>query len=113
MNILFFGSLLLYFIARALQFATVAFKKEKLGKAAWFVFLTAFAAHTVYIIVRGIAARRLPLSNQFEFATAFAWSVALMLLILRTRMKAEWLSVIAMPMTFFLLPHCSRGRLPT
>ena len=66
MNILFFGSLLLYFIAMALQFATVAFKKEKLGKAAWFVFLTAFAAHTVYIIVRGIAARRLPLSNQFE-----------------------------------------------
>ena len=103
MNILFFGSLLLYFIAMALQFATVAFKKEKLGKAAWFVFLTAFASHTVYIIVRGIAARRLPLSNQFEFATAFAWGVALMLLVLRTKMKAEWLSVIAMPMTFLLL----------
>ena len=103
MNILFFGSLVLYFIAMALQFATVAFKKEKLGKAAWIVFLAAFAAHTVYIIVRGIAAKRLPLSNQFEFATAFAWGVALMLLILRTRMKAEWLSVIAMPMTFLLL----------
>ena len=103
MNILFFGSLVLYFVAMALQFATVAFKKEKLGKAAWIVFLAAFAAHTVYIIVRGFAAGRLPLSNQFEFATAFAWGVALMLLILRTRMKAEWLSVIAMPMTFFLL----------
>ena len=103
MNILFFGSLVLYFIAMALQFATLAFKKEKLGKAAWIVFLAAFATHSIYIIVRGIAARRLPLSNQFEFATAFAWGVALMLLVLRTKMKAEWLSVIAMPMTFLLL----------
>ena len=103
MNNLFFGSLILYFVAMALQFATAVFKKEKLGKAAWIVFLAAFAAHTLYIIARGIAAKRLPLSNQFEFATAFAWGVALMLLILRTKMKAEWLSVIALPMTFFLL----------
>ena len=103
MNILFFGSLVLYFVAMALQFATLAFKKEKLGKAAWMVFLAAFAAHTLYIVVRGIAAKRLPLSNQFEFATGFAWGVGLMLLVLRTRMKAEWLSVIAMPMTFLLL----------
>ena len=103
MNILFFGSLVLYFVAMALQFATLAFKKEKLGKAAWIVFLAAFAAHTLYIVVRGIAAKRLPLSNQFEFATGFAWGVGLMLLVLRTRMKAEWLSVIAMPMTFLLL----------
>ena len=34
MNVLFFGSLVVYFIAMALQFAAVAFKKEKLGKAA-------------------------------------------------------------------------------
>ena len=103
MNVLFFGSLVLYFVAMALQFASVAFKKEKLEKAAWFTFLAAFAAQTAYIIVRGIVARRLPLSNQFEFATAFAWGVALMLLILRTRMKAEWLSAIVLPMIFFIL----------
>ena len=47
MNILFFGSLVLYFVAMALQFATLAFKKEKFGKAAWIVFLAAFAAHTL------------------------------------------------------------------
>ena len=103
MNVLFFGSLVLYFAAMALQFAAVAFRKEKLGKAAWIVFLAAFAAQTAYIIVRGVVARRLPLSNQFEFATAFAWGVALMLLVLRTRMKAEWLSAIALPMIFFIL----------
>ena len=103
MNVLFFGSLILYFAAMALQFATLAFKKEKIGKAAWYVFLAGLIAHTIYLIVRGIVAKRLPLSNQFEFATAFAWGVALLLVILRTRMKADWLSVIAMPMTFLLL----------
>ena len=103
MNILFFGSLLVYFIAMALQFAALAFKKETINKAAWYSFLAAFAAQTIYIVARGIISKRLPLSNQFEFATAFAWGVALMLLILRTRMKADWLSVIALPVTFFIL----------
>ena len=103
MNALFFGSLLLYFAAMALQFAAVTFKKEKLGKTAWIVFLIAFIAHTLYMIVRGGVAKRIPLSNQFEFATAFAWGVALLLIVLRTRMRADWLSVIAMPMTFLLL----------
>ena len=103
MNILFFGCLAVYFAAMALQFAALAFKKEALRKAAWFLFLAAFAAHTGYIIARGFVAHRLPLSNQFEFATAFAWGVALLLLILQVRMKADWLSVIALPMTFLIL----------
>ena len=103
MNALFFGSMVVYFIAMALQFAAAAFKKEKLGKAAWAAFLIAFAAHTLYIVVRGLVAKRIPLSNQFEFATAFAWGVALLLIVLQMKMKADWLSVIAMPMTFLLL----------
>ena len=107
MNALFFGSLIIYFFAMALQFATVAFKKEKLGKAAWFVFLIAFAIHTAYIVARGVTAKRLPLSNQFEFATAFAWGVALLLLILRMKMKADWLNVVVLPMIFFILSYAA------
>ena len=107
MNILFFGSLLLYFAAMVLQFAAAVFHKEKLVRGAWIVFLFAFAAQTAYLAVRGIAARRIPLSNQFEFSAAFAWGVALLLLILHTRLKADWLSVIAMPMTFFILSYAA------
>ena len=105
MNILFFGSLVLYFVAMALQFATLAFKKEKLGKAAWMVFIAAFAAHTLYIVVRGIAAKRLPLSNQFEFATGFAWGVGLLLVVLGAHYKAPWMAVAAMPMAFLILSY--------
>lgn len=107
MNILFFSSLVLYFAAMAMQFAALAFKKEKIGKAAWILFLMALVVHTVYLILRGIIAKRIPLSNQFEFSTAFAWGVAVLLMILRTRMKADWLNVIAMPMTFFILSYAA------
>ena len=107
MNILFFGSLIVYFIAMALQFAALAFKKEKLGKIARVMFLVAFATHTAYIIVRGMAAKRLPLSNQFEFATAFSWGVALLLLVLQNRMKADWLNVVVMPMVFLILSYAA------
>ncbi len=107
MNVLFFGSLIVYFIAMALQFAAMSFKKEKIGKAAWLLFLLALLAHTVYLIARGVIAHRIPLSNQFEFSTAFAWGVAVLLVILRLRMKADWLNVIAMPMIFLILSYAA------
>ena len=97
MKNLFFAAFALYAAAVILEFTGTAFKKDKLLKGAWFVFLAAFALHTVFIIVRGIVAKRLPLSNQFEFANAFAWGVALMLIVMRGRLKTDWLSVVAMP----------------
>ena len=80
MNALFFGSLILLFAASALQMIGSIFKKEKLSKIAWIVFLTAFAALSVFIVIRGISAKRVPLANQFEFATAFAWGIRSFLL---------------------------------
>ena len=107
MNVLFFGSLLLYFGAAVLQFIGTLFKKDKVAKIAWLVFLASLAAQTAYLVVRGVTARRLPLSNQFEFATAFAWGIALMLLIVRLRLKADWLSVAVMPMVFLVLSYAA------
>ena len=107
MNVLFFGSLVLYFAAAVLQFIGTLFKKDKVAKIAWLIFLAGLAAQTAYLLVRGVIARRLPLSNQFEFATAFAWGIALMLLIVRLRLKADWLSVAVMPMVFLVLSYAA------
>ena len=107
MNVLFFGSLVLYFAAAVLQFIGTLFKKDKVAKIAWLIFLAGLAAQTAYLVVRGVTARRLPLSNQFEFATAFAWGIALMLLIVRLRLKADWLSVAVMPMVFLVLSYAA------
>ena len=107
MKVLFFVTFAVYAAAVILQFAGTAFKKEKLLKAAWLVFLAALAVHTVFLIARGVVAQRLPLSNQFEFASAFAWGIALMLVILRLRMKADWLCVVGMPMALLVLTYAA------
>ena len=107
MKILFVVVIVLYAASVALQFAGAAFKKDKLLKASWLVFVAAFAVQSVFLVARGVAAKRLPLSNQFEFSFAFAWGVALMLIILRSRLKADWLSVVAMPMALLILTYAA------
>ena len=107
MKTLFFGALALYGVAVILEFTATAFRKERFLKAAWYVFLAAAALHTVFLIVRGVVAKRLPLSNQFEFANAFAWGVALMLIVLRPRLKSDWLSVAAMPAALLVMTYAA------
>ena len=105
MDILLFGTVALYFIASVLQFAAASFQKDGHRKASWIVFLVGLAAHTAYLVARGIVAHRLPLSNQFEFACAFAWGVGLLLMILSLHYKAPWMAVAAMPMAFMILSY--------
>ena len=88
-------------------FTGTAFKKDRFLKTAWIVFLAAFAVHLAFIVARGIAAKRLPLSNQFEFANAFAWGVALLLVVMRPRLKTDWLSVAAMPATVLVMTYAA------
>ena len=107
MKILFFVTIAVYAAAVSLSFAGTAFKKEKLLKLSWLVFLAAFALHTAFVIVRGVVARRLPLSNQFEFASAFAWGVGLMLIVVKKRMKADWITVAGMPAALLILCYAA------
>ena len=107
MRALFFTAFAVYALAVILEFTGTAFKKEKLLRAAWYVFLAAFALHSAFIVWRGIAAKRLPLSNQFEFANAFAWGVALMLIVMRGRLRTDWLSVVAMPATLLVMTYAA------
>ena len=107
LNILFFAALAMYFIAVLVQFMALVFKKPVFGKTAWIVFLAGFVCNTLYIAARGFAAGRLPLSNQFEFATAFAWGVALMLIIVQKKMNAQWIRAAAMPMAFLILSYAA------
>ncbi|MBR4578371.1 MAG: cytochrome c biogenesis protein CcsA [Oscillospiraceae bacterium] len=107
MNLLFFVVFGTYFLAVIAQFSATAFKKEKLARIAWWLFLAAFALHSLFLVLRGVIARRLPLSNQFEFACAFAWGIALLLIVLRDKTKADWLSAAAMPAALLVLTYAA------
>lgn len=107
MKILFILSICLYSLAVVLQFTAAAFKKDKFAKTAWLVFLLAFAVHSVFLIVRGIVAGRMPLSNQFEFSCSFAWGIGLLLIFVKGRLKADWLTVAALPMLLLVMCYAA------
>lgn len=107
MEILFFAAIVAYFAAMLLGVVGVALGKARLSRAARAVFAAAFALHTAYTVWRGVAAGRLPLANQFEFASGFAWSAALMGLILYARLRQEGIVTVSMPVAFLVLSYAA------
>jgi len=106
-NITFFVALLGYLIASACFFVFMALKKEKFSKIGNMAMLVTFIVHTISIIIRGIAAGRLPLTNQFEFATAFAWGIALCFLIFVKKFNFSSLGAFVAPIVFLIIGYAS------
>ena len=73
--------MLLYFAAMILYFLFIAFKRDSFSRVAILLQIIGFVLHTIALICRGIGAGRLPLTNQYEFATSFAWGLCLVSLI--------------------------------
>ena len=107
LNGVFFAALILYFVATVLELGGMVFKKKNITRLAWWLFVAGAVCNTAYLVARGAIAGRLPLSNQFEFSTAFAWGIAVMLIGLQTKSKAEWMRAAAMPMAFLILSYAA------
>ena len=107
LDILFFSGLVFYFISMVLLFGGNVFKKEKVTRIAWFVFLGGLALETAYLVARGIVAGRLPLSNQFEFATSFSWGIGVLLVFMHYKFHTDWIETIAIAMTFLILSYAA------
>ena len=106
-SVAFMAALVLYLICAALYFIYAGTRKEWAGKAAWWVLLAGFLIHTVCIAVRGINAGRLPMTNQYEFASAFAWGIALCFLIFVKKFKFDALGVFVAPLIFLVIGYAS------
>lgn len=97
----------LYLAATALYFVFFALKKDSLSCKANLVLAAAFAAHTLTLIVRGLGAGRLPLTNQYEFAASFAWGIALCCLIFIRRFQFQALGTFASPLVFLVIGYAA------
>ena len=106
-NTLFTITMLLYFASMILYFAFIAVKKDSLSKVAFLLQLTGFVLHTAALICRGIGAGRLPLTNQYEFATSFAWGLCLVSIIFVVRFRFPVLGAFAAPVIFLIIGYAA------
>ena len=106
-NTLFTIVMLLYFAAMIFYFLFIAFKKDKLSKLALILQCTGFLLHTAALICRGIGAGRLPLTNQYEFATSFAWGRCLVSIIFVLRFRFPVLGAFASPVIFIIIGYAA------
>ena len=109
MNTLFPISVALYFAATLICFAGASFRKARLTQIARLALVLSIAAHLAYVVWRGAAAHRIPLANQFEFATMFSLTVAVfgLALDLRSRGRMEWILPLCTPMAFLLQSYAA------
>ena len=104
---LLYGTMALYFASMACFFLFFALKKDKMGTAGKYLFAVAFLLHTLTLAARGLAAGRLPLTNQYEFASSFAWGISLCFLIFLLRFRFLAMGVIVAPVVFLIIGYAA------
>ena len=106
-NVLFTAAMWIYFAAMILYFVFIAVKKNVVWKIAFGVQAAGLLLQTAALVLRGIAAGRLPLTNQYEFAAAFAWGLCLVSLIFILRFRFPILGAFAVPVVFLIIGYAA------
>ena len=106
-NVLFTVTMLLYVAAMVVYFLFIAARREGMAKVAVILQTAGFILHTAALIVRGVGAGRLPLTNQYEFATSFAWGICLVSLIFIIRFHFPVLGTFAAPVIFLIIGYAA------
>ena len=106
-TVLFYGTMLLYLASMVLFFLFFALKKDKMAGFAKGIFAAAFLLHTLALVVRGFGAGRVPLTNQYEFASSFAWGISLVFLIFLWRFHFQAMGVVVAPVVFLLIGYAA------
>ncbi|MBQ3664450.1 MAG: c-type cytochrome biogenesis protein CcsB [Clostridia bacterium] len=106
-NALFTATVLIYVASMILYFLFIAVKRDRIAKIAIIVQVAGLLLHTVALVCRGIGAGRLPMTNQYEFATSFAWGLSLVSLIFILRFKFPMLGAFASPVTILVIGYAA------
>ncbi|EFV75079.1 MULTISPECIES: c-type cytochrome biogenesis protein CcsB [Cytobacillus] len=82
-------------------------KPSQWAKVAITVTIVAFASHLGYFITRWVASGQAPVSNMFEFITAFSMMMVLAFIILYLIYKAAILGLFTLPITLLIIAYGS------
>ena len=106
-NTLFTIVMISYFASMIAYFIYIAAKKEIIAKVALGIQIFGFVLHTTAIICRGIGAGRLPLTNQYEFATSFAWGLCLLAIVFILRFRFHVMGAFISPVMFLMIGYAA------
>lgn len=106
-NVVFTVAMVFYLVSVVLYLVFFALKNEKCAKLGNYVTILAFIFHTAALVVRGVGAGRLPLTNQYEFATSFAWGISLVYIIFLFRFKFQALGAFVTPVVFLIIGYAA------
>ncbi|MBQ7890269.1 MAG: c-type cytochrome biogenesis protein CcsB [Erysipelotrichaceae bacterium] len=104
---LFYAAVALYCISAVCYILFFVMKNEKCCKGGELTLWLAFLIHTVALVARTMAAKRLPLTNQYEFATSFAWGIALVTLIFKRKFNFKALGAVVCPVLVVLIGYAA------
>ena len=96
-----------YLVSMVLYILFFALKLEKPAKIANILMGIGFLIHTTAMVVRGIGAGRLPLTNQYEFATSFAWGICLCYLVFLWKFRFQALGTFVTPVIFLIIGYAA------
>ena len=106
-SVLFYVVICFYFAAMIGYFLFIALKKDGLAKLAAGIQALGLLLHTAALVCRGIGAGRLPMTNQYEFATSFAWGLCLVSLIFIARFKFPVIGAFVVPVVLLLIGYAA------
>ena len=86
---------------------TAAARADKWGKLAIVVTIIGLVAHVGYFITRWIHTGHAPVSNMFEFTTAFGMFIVLSFVIIFFMYKVAALGVVALPVALLIIVYAS------
>lgn len=101
-----------YFAAFVFYLFRMILGKEFWGKIATLAVLGGLVAHTAAFVIRWAASYdlgigRVPLANFYESLIFFAWTIALLYLLMEWRLKNRTLGVFVMPAAFLIMAYAS------
>ena len=101
-----------YFAAFVLYLLMMVMGKALLGRLATFVSMVGLMAHSLAIVLRWVESYRLeighaPFSNLYESLIFFAWTIALLYLIVEWRTKNKTAGAFVIPLAFLAMAYAS------
>ncbi len=112
-NSLLFGiSIFVYFFSMVLYVSYLAFRSEPLGKVATLTLFAGVVVETAAIFLRwfesyqmGIG--RAPLTNLYESLVFFAWTIAIVYLLIERKFKIKTAGAFVTPFPFIIMAYAS------